>query len=104
MLAETVGSDVAAIHPTGKFHRRPGDVEFADRRVPHAPYGSALAQMRMSHGLVQGENGRARHAFRFQRRDGRVAAGKTTKPALDDGLERSVVVASGARRVEARII
>ena len=65
MLAETIGSDFAPIHPSGKFHRQPGDVEFADRVVLDPPDGSALAQMRMGHGLVQGENRRAGHTLRF---------------------------------------
>src|SRR5205823_11636171 len=68
---------------------QPGDVEFADPLVPDPPDRSALAQMRMGHGLVQSENRSARHTFRLQRRNGRIAARKTAEPALDDGLERS---------------
>src|SRR5260370_7103879 len=94
MLAETISSDVAAIRPSGKFHRQPGDVEFADRLVPDPPDRSALAQMRMGHGLVQSENRRAGHTFRLQRRNGRIAARKTAEPALDDVLERGIVVPS----------
>jgi hypothetical protein len=84
MLAETVGGDSAPVLPSGKFHRQPGDVELADRLVPDPPDGSALAQMRMGHGLVHAENRRAGHTFRFQRRNRGVAARKTAEPALDD--------------------
>src|SRR5215467_7660567 len=104
MLAEAVGGDFIAVRPSGKFYWKPGDIEFADRLVPDPPDGSALAQMRMGYGLVQGEDRRAGHTLRFQRRDGRVAARKTAEPALDDALERRIVVASRPRRVEARII
>src|SRR5947199_10555624 len=58
MLAETISGDVAAIRPSGKFHRQPGDVEFADPLVPDPPDRSALAQMRVGHGLVQSKNRR----------------------------------------------
>src|SRR5262245_50755382 len=104
MLAEAVGGDFIAVRPSGKFYWKPGDIEFADRLVPDPPDGSALAQMRMGYGLVQGEDRRGGHTLRFQRRDGRVAARKAAEPALDDVLERRIVVASRPRRVEARII
>src|SRR6516165_8082507 len=42
--------------------------------------------------------------IRLQRRNGRIAGRKTGEPALDDVLERRIVVASGPWRVEARII
>ena len=45
MLAEAVGGDFAPVRPTGKFYWQPGDIEFADRLVPHPPDGSALTQM-----------------------------------------------------------
>jgi hypothetical protein len=48
--------------------------------------------MRMGHGLVQSEDRGARHTFRLQRRNGRIAALKTTEPALDNVLERGIVV------------
>src|SRR5262245_66018999 len=103
MLAEAVGGDFAPVRPSGKFYWQPGNIEFPNRLVPDPPDGSALAQMRMGHGLMQGENRRAGHTFRFQRHDGRLAARKTAEPALDDVLERRVIVASGPRRVEARM-
>src|SRR5262245_65855053 len=56
MLAEAVGGDFIAVRPSGKFYWKPGDIEFADRLVPDPPDGSALAQMRMGYGLVQGED------------------------------------------------
>src|SRR5262245_12146682 len=104
MLAEAVGGDFSAIRPSGKFYWQPGDIEFADRLVPDPPDGSALAQMRMGHGLVQGEDRRAGHALRLQRRDSRIAARKAAEPVLNDVLERRIVVASPPRRIEARII
>src|SRR5436190_14139343 len=63
MLAETIGGDVAAIRPSGKFHRQPGDVEFADPLVPDPPDRSALAQLRLGHGLVEREYRRGRRHF-----------------------------------------
>src|SRR5262249_17172072 len=104
MLAETIGSDFAPIRPSRKFHWQPGDVEFADRVVPDSPDSPALAQMRVGDRLLQGENRRARHPLRFQRRNGRIAAWKTTEPTLDDVFERCIVIASRPRPVHTRII
>ena len=51
MLAEWIGSDFAPIRPSRKFHRQPGNVEFADRLVLDPPDRPALAQMRFWTGL-----------------------------------------------------
>src|SRR5262244_2460085 len=104
MLAEWIGSDFAPIRPSRKFHRQPGNVEFADRLVLDPPDRPALTQMRMRHSLMQGENRRAWHPLRFQGSNGRIAAWKTTEPSLDDLFERCVVVSPRPRRVEAGII
>src|SRR5262249_10666499 len=104
MLAEAVGGDFAPVRPSGKFYWQAGDIELAARLVPDPPDSSALAQMRMGHGLVQGEDWRAGHTLCLQRRDSRIAARKAAEPALNDVPERHIVVASPLRRIEARII
>src|SRR5262249_61364597 len=104
MRAERSGVVFYPTPPWEKFPGHPGDIEFADRCVLHPPNGSALAQMRMRHGLVEGEDRRTRHTFRLQRRDSRIAARKAAEPALDDLLERRIGVASPPWRVEAAII
>src|SRR5262249_36565186 len=104
MLAEAVGGDFASVRPSGKFYWQPGDIEFADRLVPDPPDGSALAQMRMGHGLVQGEDWRAGHTLRLQRRDSRIAARQPAHPALNDLLEPLIIVPFPLRRIEARIL
>src|SRR5262245_65596540 len=104
MLAEAVGGDFAPVRPSGKFYWQPGNIEFPNRLVPDPPDGSTLAQMRMGHGLVQGEDRRAGHTLRLQRRDRRIAARKAAEPALNDVLERRIVVASPPRGIEARIL
>src|SRR5262245_65815627 len=104
MLAEAAGGDFASVRPSGKFYWQPGDIEFADRLVPDPPDGSALAQMRMGHGLVQGEDWRAGHTLRLQRRDSRIAARKAAEPALNDVLEARTIIPTHPRRMSARDI
>jgi len=92
MLAQTVGGERGRGRPAGKLCRKARNVEFADRLVGDAAHGAPFAQMRVGHGLVQGEDRRAGNALRLKSGHRFFAAGETRKPVLNDGGERSLGV------------
>jgi hypothetical protein len=61
---------------------------------------AAYAQMRVRHGLVQGEDRRAGNALSLERSHCLFSADETREPGLDDSGERLIVVAPGARVAE----
>src|SRR5437879_4328691 len=83
VFAEGGCGELEFIGKPGKAQWESGDLEFTKYAIGDLADGATRAQMRMLHGLADGENRRDRHAPRAHRVDRGFVARHRREPILD---------------------